>query len=174
MILATVIAGGFAGAVLVSGVVADGIVKAGKLRCRHERWLELRLTRHLASPVIIIEAPGQAEPYDDSHSLHKKQGPHAYGGDTPSYANDTSTSGTLTVTLATTIVATETVIPLYSVTNSSAETTGVYGQSGSIPMPTVTTTVTPFITLPAPTVTDSGNYTVISFTVDAQTNSMTR
>lgn len=170
MILAVVLAGSFAAAVLVSGAVTDSIVKAGKLCCRHEQ-LKLRLTQYLASPVI--KAHEKVEPYPDSHSLYKKQGPYAYGGDGP-YANGTSTSVNLTVTLTTTIVATETVIPLHSVTNSTAETTGVYNHSGSIPMPTTTITVTPFSTLYAQTVTDSRNSWVVSFTADAETNPMVR
>ncbi|TRX89601.1 hypothetical protein FHL15_009510 [Xylaria flabelliformis] len=146
MLLAAVIAGGLVSVALASGVTKDGVVESDKMN--HE-----------------------VEPYYNGHSIFKKQGPYIYG-ENISYPNITFTPATLTITLKTTSVTTETVVPQVAIVNSTTGTGYRPSLTGFTPKPTATIHVTPFNTIHAHTVIGSLNYTLTSSTVDAQTNSV--
>ncbi|KAJ8122022.1 hypothetical protein ONZ43_g1678 [Nemania bipapillata] len=126
----------------------------------------------------VVKPHEEAELYYSIHDLHKKEGPYNYGNNAP-FTNATSDSATLTVTITSTSVTIETVIPLASLANSTTETPEIATSSGSTTMPTPTAIATPFGTLGtlgtlhAHTVTDFYNSTVVSFTAEGQTNSVT-
>ncbi|TGJ82292.1 hypothetical protein E0Z10_g6467 [Xylaria hypoxylon] len=87
VVLAAIVACGFAATVPVPVTVKDSVVKATS---------------------CLIEAHEQAQnPPDNVYNLNKKQGPYVYGNGAP-YPNITSTSGTLTITITSTDVTTMT------------------------------------------------------------------
>ncbi|RYC57573.1 hypothetical protein CHU98_g8644 [Xylaria longipes] len=145
MVLTAVIASGLVAIVLGSVVVKD------------------------ASPVAKTDE--KAEPYYNGRSLDKKQGPYIYGQNAP-YSNVTFNPATRIITLSTTNVTTETVVPSVPIANSTTETGYRPSVAGFTPKPNATINVTPFGTIHAHTVTGSPNYTLASSTVDAQTNSV--
>ncbi|KAI0553056.1 hypothetical protein F4679DRAFT_533398 [Xylaria curta] len=119
----------------------------------------------------IDKTSHEVEPCDNGHSLFKKQGPYIYGQNAP-FSNVTFNPATLTITLKTTNITTETVAPPVAIVNSTTRTGYRPSLTGFTPKPTATIHVTPFNTIHAHTVTGSLNYTLTSSTVDAQTNSV--
>ncbi|KAI3343357.1 hypothetical protein F4824DRAFT_507200 [Ustulina deusta] len=120
----------------------------------------------------VIEAREQVNPCNVGHNLNKKQGPYAYGNNSPE-PSVTFTAATVTVTLTATDVATETVIPSFPTTSLTTQTTDV-SVSGYTSMSTTTITTTiPYGTFHADTASSSYDSTLTSSTVDGQTNSVT-
>ncbi|KAI1423621.1 hypothetical protein F5Y12DRAFT_528575 [Xylaria sp. FL1777] len=149
MMLATMVAGGFATVVSVPAAMEDDIV---------------------LTTSCLIETHDQIEPCNVDPNHNKKQGPYIYGNNT-SYPNATPVSTTITLTLTSTDVTTETVvspIPVASLTTQTTDASVSDDTSTSIVM----VTVIPYSTFHAETVTVSYNSTLVSSDVDGQTNSV--
>lgn len=125
----------------------------------------------ISSDSCRVGAHQQPESCNVSHNLEKKQGAYSYGDDVP-YLNVTSTSATLTVTVTSTDVLTETIGPSLTATILSTQATDA-PLSGYTSMSTAAATAAPSSTNYPETVTISCSCIPAPPIADGQVNPTT-